>query len=204
MIRKRSSQRSILGFLTVVLLIVFYLIFPEGQITLLTPTPIATTPAVLSGQVTPTVSIGNPIKTTGCKSDGILPDRECTPGAIDPDVSQQMINGTICIVGYTDSVRPPSSETNKIKEMQLAAYGFPDIKSDYELDHLISLELGGCADCVSNLWPEPYNITLGARQKDKIENYLHKAVCNGEMTLAEAQYPIATDWTAVYFRVYGK
>lgn len=88
--------------------------------------------------------------------------------------------------------------------MQLAAYGFPDVMSDYELDHLISLELGGCTDCVSNLWPEPYNIPMGARQKDKVENYLHKAVCNGEITLTEAQLEIATDWTAVYYRVYGK
>lgn len=198
---KSSSNRFIWGLLTVLMLVVVYIYFPDLIITPATPTP---TPAVLSGQVTSTVSIGNPIKTTGCKSDGILPDRECTPGAIDPAVSQQMINGTICIVGYTDSVRPPSSETNKIKEMQLLAYGFPDVMSDYELDHLISLELGGCADCVSNLWPEPYNIPMGARKKDTVENYLHKAVCNGEMTLAEAQYQIATDWTAVYFRVYGK
>jgi hypothetical protein len=159
---------------------------------------------VLSGQVTQTIVFGHPIKTTGCKSDGVLPDRECTPGAIDPNVSQKLVNGTICIVGYSDEVRPPTSKTNKIKTAQLLAYGFAGSMSDYELDHLISLELGGCPDCVSNLWPEPYNIPMGAREKDKVENYLHKAVCNGEMTLAEAQKEIATDWTAVYYRLYGK
>jgi hypothetical protein len=88
--------------------------------------------------------------------------------------------------------------------MQLTAYGFPDVMSNYELDHLISLELGGCTDCVANLWPEPYNIPMGAREKDKVENYLHKEVCNGEITLTEAQQEIATDWTAVYYRIYGK
>lgn len=166
--------------------------------------PVTPAPATLSVQTANTVSFGNPVKTTGCKSDGILPDRECTPGAIDSAVTQQLVNGTICVVGYSSEVRPPSSETNKIKVMQLMAYGFPDVMSDYELDHLISLELGGCPDCVSNLWPEPYNIAMGAREKDKVENYLHKAVCNGEITLTEAQIEIATDWTAVYYRVYGK
>ena len=198
---KRSSRSFVLGLLAVLMLVVVYIYFP-GLVT--TPGTATPTPAVLSGRATPTVSIGNPIKTTGCKSDGILPDRECTPGAIDPAVSQQLIEGTICIVGYSSEVRPSSSVTNKIKEMQLAAYGFPDALSDYELDHLISLELGGCTDCVSNLWPEPYNIDMGARKKDTVENYLHKAVCNGEMTLTEAQQEIATDWTAVYYRVYGK
>jgi hypothetical protein len=189
--------------LAIILLIAFYLIFPDLAPNQGTPVPATPVPTTLSVQTT-NVVIGSPIKTTGCVTDGILPDRECTPGAIDPAVSQQMVDGTICIVGYTDSVRPPVSVTNKIKTALLAAYGFPDIKSDYELDHLISLELGGCADCVANLWPEPYNIAMGARQKDTVENYLHKAVCNGDITLSEAQLEIATDWTAVYYRVYGK
>lgn len=198
---KRSTKRFIWFLLAAIVLVVVYFYFPHVFSTSGTPTP---TPVVLSGNVTPSVSIGNQIKTTGCKSDGVLPDRECTPGAIDPAVSQQVVNGTICIVGYSDKVRPPTSETNKIKQAQLLAYGFTGPISDYELDHLISLELGGCPDCVSNLWPEPYNIPMGAREKDKVENYLHKAVCNGEMTLTEAQNEIATDWTAVYYRIYGK
>lgn len=201
---KRSYGSFFGGLMVVILLIVFYLIFPKVEITPVTPTPPTPVPTTLSAQITNTVSFGNPVKTTGCKTDGILPDRECTPGAIDPAVTQQLIDGTICIVGYSSDVRPSSSVTNKIKEMQLLAYGFPDVMSDYELDHLISLELGGCPDCVSNLWPEPYNIQMGARQKDTVENYLHKAVCNGEITLTEAQQEIATDWTAVYYRVYGK
>ncbi len=72
------------------------------------------------------------------------------------------------------------------------------------MDHLISLELGGCPDCVANLWPEPYNIPLGAHEKDKVENYLHKMVCSGQMTLVEAQKEISTDWSAVYKSVYGQ
>jgi len=204
MVYKRPYRSFALGILAVLLLIVVYILFPDVVSSPGTPVPATNVPATLSVQTANTVAFGNPVKTMGCKSDGVLPDRGCTPGAIDPAVSQQLIDGTICVVGYSSEVRPPSSETNKIKVMQLIAYGFPDIMSDYELDHLISLELGGCPDCVSNLWPEPYNITMGAREKDKVENYLHKAVCNGEITLTEAQIEIATDWTAVYYRVYGK
>lgn len=195
--RSKTNYLVIFIFL-VVLAIAKYLLFPD-QTTPATPP----TPTVLSA-VAPSVSIGHPSKTTGCKSDGVLPDPECTPGAIDPQVTEQLISQTICVSGYSGEVRPSTSVTNKIKIAQLAAYGFDGTMKDYELDHLISLELGGCADCVANLWPEPYNLTMGARQKDKVENYLHKQVCSGAMTITEAQQEIATDWTAVYYRVYGK
>ena len=200
----RSSKRFVWLLLIAVVLVVAYFSLPDVSSPTPTPVPTTSAQAVLSENAAPTVSIGNPIKVTGCKSDGVLPDRECTPGAIDPAVTQQITNETICTVGYTDKVRPPTSETNKIKKTQLSAYGLTGAMSDYELDHLISLELGGCPDCVSNLWPEPYNTPMGAREKDKVENYLHKVVCDGEMTLTEAQTEIATDWTAVYYRIYGK
>lgn len=202
----KRNKRSSYGFawilLAVIALMAVYYFFPNVfSVSEMSPT---SAPTVLSGNTKPTVSIGNSTKTTDCKSNGILPDRECTPGATDPAVTGQVVNGTICVAGYSSKVRPPTSKTNKIKQAQLAAYGFTGAMSDYELDHLISLELGGCPDCVSNLWPEPYNIVMGAREKDKIENYLHAEVCNGRMTLTEAQNEIATDWTAVYYRVYGK
>ena len=203
MVYKRSYRSFVWGILVIIILVAGYLLFPQTSGPG-TPAPATPVPTTLSVETTNTVPIGNAVKATGCVSDGILPDRECTPGAIDPVVTQQLIDGTICVVGYTDTVRPPVSVTNKIKITELMAYGLPDIMSDYELDHLIPLEIGGCPDCVSNLWPEPYNIAMGAREKDKVENYLHKAVCNGEMTLTEAQLEIATDWTAVYYRVYGK
>lgn len=66
-----------------------------------------------------------------------------------------------------------------------------------EIDHLISLELGG-ADDVRNLWPEKYAPVPGAHQKDLVENYLHKQVCAGAITLPEAQREISTNWLAVY------
>lgn len=162
----------------------------------------ATNPRVVT-TTTPTPTsvlsvLGVMTKSTGCVAMNGMPDNACTPGAIDPAVTQENIGETICVSGYTSGVRPPFSVTNKIKTERMQAYSDAGTKADYELDHLISLELGGCPDCVANLWPEPYNDSLGARQKDKVENFLHREVCGGRMSLHDAQEKIATDWESVY------
>ena len=130
-----------------------------------------------------------------CAVSRALPDRACTPGAVDSRVTQANIKTTICIQGYTKTVRPPVSYTNPLKTRLMAAYGEKGPASGYELDHLVSLELGGNPTSPQNLWPEPYAPTPGAHEKDKVENYLHQQVCAGSMTLAEAQRIISTDWT---------
>jgi hypothetical protein len=119
---------------------------------------------------------------------GPLPDPACTPGAIDPAVHQSNIRTTICLPGYTSTVRPSASETDKWKRVAVAAYG---ITGTGEYDHLVSLELGG-TNATSNLWPEPGSIP---NPKDSVENRLHKEVCSGQITLAAAQQAIATNWT---------
>lgn len=149
---------------------------------------------------TPTVVV-QVTKTTGCVTSGGLPDSACTPGAVDTRVAQTNIGSTICIKGYTQTVRPPVSVTNKIKQAQMLAYGDTDSPANYELDHLIPLELGGCPDCVTNLWPEPYAGALGAKKKDIVEDYLHKQVCGGLLSLESAQTEIANNWVAVYQRL---
>jgi hypothetical protein len=71
---------------------------------------------------------------------------------------------------------------------------------DYEGDHDVSIELGGCpgpdADCDfhANFWPEPWASPDGAHEKDHVENTLHRAVCRGSLSLEEAQHRIASDW----------
>lgn len=147
--------------------------------------------------------LGVMTKSTGCtwQVSGALPDYACTPGAIDPRVTQENIRSTICVSGYTKKVRPSTYKTNKIKRERIQAYSGEQTLALYELDHQISLELGGCPDCIANLWPEPYNTVLGARDKDKIENYLHEQVCSGKMTLKEAQEKISCDWTEIFARM---
>lgn len=132
---------------------------------------------------------------------GVLPRHELTPGAIDPRVTQRNIRNTICRRGCTASVRPPFEYTNTMKHRLMRVYGVRGSMHDYELDHLIPLELGGCPDCEANLWPQPRNVFAGAAKKDEVEDYLHHQVCSGVLSLAEAQREIASDWYAVYKRI---
>jgi hypothetical protein len=125
---------------------------------------------------------------------GGLPDPKCTPGAINPSVTQDNIKNTICVPGYTKTVRPPVSYTTPLKIKLMKSYGFTDSRSNYEFDHLIPLEVGGHPTDVKNLFPEPGYGQYNFHVKDRFENYLHKAVCNGFMSLSEAQKEIATDW----------
>ena len=128
-----------------------------------------------------------------------LPDRTRTPGAINPEVTQENIHRTICVSGWTRTVRPPTSYTNEIKREQIAEYGYRDKRlSSYQEDHLVSLQLGGHPTDSKNLWPEPYGGRCGARVKDVLETRLKRLVCANRITLAEAQKAIATDWIAAY------
>jgi hypothetical protein len=107
-----------------------------------------------------------------------------TPGALNPDVTQATIRSTICVHGWTKTVRPPVDYTNELKKKQMREYGETGPTSRYQEDHLISLELGGAPTDPRNLWPEPYP---RAAAVDKIENELNAKVCSGAMSLADAQ-----------------
>ena len=133
----------------------------------------------------------------------IYPDPRITPGATALDVTQENINETICVSGFTKPPRrPPSSYTNWLKMKGFNDYGLTGRrKKEYEEDHLIPLELGGDPRDPKNLWPEPYHTSIldgGARYKDLDERYLNRQVCNGQKSLAEAQKAIRTDWYQVY------
>jgi hypothetical protein len=114
----------------------------------------------------------------------LLADPVRTPGVLNPDVTQSTIGSTICVQGWTRTVRPPTDFTNVLKLRQMRAYGETGSPSEYQEDHLVSLELGGHPTDPRNLWPEPYP---RAAQVDVIENELNDQVCSGSLTLAEAQ-----------------
>jgi len=136
-----------------------------------------------------------------CKSFNDLPDKNCTPGEIDSRVTQENIFQTICVKGYTKTVRPPVSYTGPLKLETMKRYGYYDSAKNYEFDHLIPLELGGNPTSIKNLWPEPYNSSDGSYQKDKVENYLNSQVCRGKIPLKVAQDEITTDWVSVYKKI---
>jgi hypothetical protein len=129
------------------------------------------------------------------------PDPNLTPGAFNPAVTQATIRQTICVSGWTATIRPPSTYTTALKRQQIDEYGYTRTSTAlYEEDHLISLELGGAPRDPRNLWPEPWTLTMadgtqvGARVKDLLENKLRRAVCAGTMTLAEARREIGVHW----------
>ena len=120
----------------------------------------------------------------GHRANAILADPVRTPGVLNPDVTQANIRSTICRHGWTETIRPPTEYTNALKAKQMRQYGETGSLSDYQEDHLISLELGGSPTDPRNLWPEPYP---RASDVDQIENQLNSEICSGQLTLAQAQ-----------------
>ncbi len=130
-----------------------------------------------------------------------IPDPACTPGAVNPSLT-------------LDVLRSPKFKTGCVRDKATSAqaktatydwYGISRPKNNHgktqvcELDHLISLELGG-ADTLDNIWPQcgPSRTVLKNRyfkQKDMVENYLAAQVRAGAIPLTDAQKGIATDWT---------
>ena len=124
-----------------------------------------------------------------------------TPGAINPAVTQDNIAQTICVRGWTRTVRPPESYTERIKR-RLVPRGH---LQDYELDHIVPLDLGGAPRDPRNLWAEPRWPADGwtAERKDELEAVLVRKVCAGELPLNQARSAIATNWIEAYRKYVG-
>jgi hypothetical protein len=172
---------------------------PTGPVVPISPTPVAAASAAASGAssaaLTPERSAAATGRLTG------EPDPKLTPGAVNPAVTQATIRQTICVSGWTATIRPPSTYTTALKRRQIVEYDYARTSTAlYEEDHLISLELGGAPRDPRNLWPEPWTLAMadgtqvGARVKDLLENRLRRAVCAGTMTLAEARREVGVHW----------
>ena len=122
--------------------------------------------------------------------DPIRPDPNMTPGVFISDATVDKI----CVKGYSSQVR---HVTDGQKNEVFREYNIQRDGENYEVDHLISLELGGSND-TKNLWPQSYHGIWGARVKDGLENKLHELVCDGKVSLRDAQYDISHDWIKAY------
>jgi len=123
-----------------------------------------------------------------------VPRRSLTPGA-----AFAVGKARICVSGYSASVRNvPQAEATAV----YARYGVAHVPYAHEVDHLVSLEIGG-SNAIANLWPEPYAGRWGARTKDVLENRLHELVCSGRLALRKAQRIEARNWVAAYRRYVG-
>ncbi len=133
------------------------------------------------------------LSTTKAGPDRLYPDPLLTPGDVLPATKED-----VCTPGYSASVRDVPL---RVKKQVYTEYGatYPAHEGTYEVDHFISLELGGSND-IKNLFLEPADPRPGFHEKDVVENYIHREVCNGDITLEEAQKEIASDWYAVYLK----
>lgn len=122
-----------------------------------------------------------------------LPNPALTPGA-----TRTVTHAELCTPGAAGKARKVSSAT---KREVFRRYGVTPRPGVFEVDHLISLELGG-SNAIENLWPQPYAGANNAHHKDALENQLHALVCRGAVALEVAQHAIATDWIAAR-RQYG-
>lgn len=128
-----------------------------------------------------------------CHLDAGKADTACTPGATNPAVTQATIRTTICVRGWAGPMHPPTSFTRSLKRQQMIEYGLTGPPSDFKLDHLVSVELGGATRNPGNLFPQP---NAASYVKDREEGRLKADVCAGRLTLAEAQRKIGVDWTS--------
>lgn len=144
-----------------------------------------------------TVLLAPRTKTEGCTA-RTTPDRRCSPGAY----YSKLTKAVICASTFrTTSIRyVPVAEKHQAEiEYGMAAKSYG---SAFEIDHIVSLELGGSND-IANIFPEPGSGVANYHAKDKLENKLHDLVCAGAMTLAAARSDIASNWKTLYVHVYG-
>lgn len=144
---------------------------------------------IIALMLVPSVALAHP--------NPIKPDPHITPGEADKNATLEMI----CTTGYSSTVRNVT-ETTKNKVFEL--YGMQRVRGLYEVDHLISLQLGG-TNSIRNLWPQHYYTQpWNAKVKDALENHLRREICDGKISLQEAQKIIAEDWIKAYCTHYNK
>jgi hypothetical protein len=117
------------------------------------------------------------LATTVRSQEASLPNPKLTPGR----------------VAATDKDR--RGVTIIMEKKVFARYRLPwSWRSQFKIDHLIPLELGG-ADTIDNLWPQRLSMKpYGADRKELLAEVLLTRIKAGQMTLAQAQEQISRDW----------
>ena len=133
----------------------------------------------------------------------------CAPGELDPDImalDEALQINALCKKGGTQAARCKLSTPER--EALFLAYSlswppppkFANGESAYEVDHKIQEALGG-AQTMRNLWPQMAEPRPGYQEKDRLEDYLHREVCAGRMTLSAARSTLLSDWKAAYAKM---
>jgi hypothetical protein len=143
------------------------------------------------------VLLGHRTRTSNCVRSS-LPDRLCSPGAYYPRLTQRVICSSSFHTGAIRNV--PQAEKFQVEReygMAAAYYGYT-----IEIDHIVPLELGG-SNAIANLFPEPGSGAANYHSKDALENQAKAAVCGGRLSLGAARRGFATNWEALYRRLFG-
>jgi hypothetical protein len=129
-------------------------------------------------------------------SPGLVPNKSFTPGAV-----RSVEAKDICSAGDND---PAWLISASVEHEALQEYGIASSRAkEYQLDYLIPPGLGGTAD-IHNVWPEPKGeAEWNARAKDQLEDRLRELVCQGKISLPQAQHELATDWIGAYKKYFN-
>ena len=162
---------------------------------------VAAMPALLAGCAAPSRPRLDPAPPPGRASPSLPQARtpSLTPGALNRAVTQTNSGVTICAPGWSATIRPPVSFTNRLKREQMPLYGYPAGTNprSIEEDHREPLEIGGAPRDPRNLWPQPFD---EAQAKDRLENAVRRDVCAGRLTLRQGQAIFLGDFWREYDR----
>ncbi len=171
------------------------------------PFPVDAFRAACAGILIALAACGTPSQPPSpAQSPRFAPATQAVPHeALNPDVRPDTVRSTICVPGYTASVRPSTSFTTGVKRKLLRQAGLPpDATSTYELDHRVPLALGGHPRALANLQLQRWDGGDGAKVKDTLERRLQTLVCAGGVPLDEARSAIYWDWPAAHRRYLPK
>jgi hypothetical protein len=118
-----------------------------------------------------------------------LPSKYHTPGAAAKiDVTR------LCSAEFTGSIKPI---THWQRDEVLTRYGIRPESFDGTLDHLIPVSLGGTND-PDNVYPFHASGEFTVDGKNQLGERLHQLVCDGKLSLKDAQSAVKKDWTRAY------
>ena len=132
-----------------------------------------------------------------------VPDHERTPGAVNPEVTQDNLQETVCAAGWTEKISPPEAKLEKLKAKQVKQLHLKGPAKNYHEDHLVPLCAGGHPTDPRNLWPQRVEGDWNYKVKDQLETAVCKALCSGDLTLEQARSMfLEPDWTKVFLKFY--
>lgn len=119
----------------------------------------------------------------------IFPINAFAFGSLSKSVTQGNIDKTVCVPGYSASIRPDVTITNKIKLKMIDNKKIPRSEiSKYQLDHIVPLSVGGAPLDINNFQLQPYFGEINnAKAKDAVEHKIHSDLCKGKISLVNAQ-----------------